>query len=361
MKPFKIPCAALTLTRSCLIALVNGLLLVWLSEFGRTATLPTENTWVLTVTGEMGSPQGLVRRSTAVFEFCQRNSAVQGIRRDDFSEFGKQGVAQVVAPTVRDSVERLAVHVDGQVFHFRQSWPASEIQLTFQAGNTTFSIAPPPLKFPLGEYNFDLPIKDGASTDWDGGHALPKNIWISYHYVVKKKPVTGQRTPDRELLDVPITKQTGNNCWAAVPTMMINWKEKRSLGIGDMLSRVSPKYKKLFDDDKRGIYDDEMEDLSKQLGMKTEGPRSYSVEELLGLLSTSGPIEFLMSLEPKTQDLHVILLVGISGDGTPCGTHVGYIDPAAGKLIESSFANLLETLAAEDLFKKNYNVRAVHF
>lgn len=322
------------------------------------SALNLSDTWVLTVTGGMTTPQGVVNRKVE-FEFCERSLVVRAIRHDDFSHFDKQGIATIVAPTVRDIPESLRIRSNGKSFFFREKWPTNSVEMVFNVGNTGTTIKAPKLQFPAGEHAFDLPIVEGVSTTWIQPTPGAKELQISYKYtLLKRKAVPGNRKIDVELLPIVPIKQEGNNCWAAVATMMVSWKKQQSLSVKQMLASADQKFTKIYNQNE-GLADSDYAEFANALGMKTEPPKSYSIEELADLLKNHGPVDLNIEPYPNAPLSHEILIIGIQGDGTACGTEITYIGPEAGKVFETPYANILQTYESEDL--TDVEVRAMHY
>ena len=105
------------------------------------------------------------------------------------------------------------------------------------------------------------------------------------------------------------------SCWAASTAMMIGYRDQVSYPESEVL-------KQFADFGVDGADDSECAQLAYQLGF-TILPNQCALPEAWEQMLQRGPI---MVGSPT----HVIVVAGISGDGTPEGSHFHVLDPARG-------------------------------
>jgi hypothetical protein len=152
--------------------------------------------------------------------------------------------------------------------------------------------------------------------------------------------------------NIPAVKQpTGNTCWATAATMLISWK-KGPQTIQQAMDNAGVIYGLKVKADS-GLAGSEKPSFLQAVGMKAEGPQTYSVAGWQQLLKNYGPL-WVTTNEGTSQRfaVHARVMVGISGDGSPSGTFVTLLDPATGsKTSETiqSFTKKMEDIARADL------------
>lgn len=123
---------------------------------------------------------------------------------------------------------------------------------------------------------------------------------------------------------VPLIAQvTGMNCWAAAAAMVVGWRDQTNLETDDISATIISNYPTV-----NGLLPHDVETLARIWGLFIEPPVVYSVASLSYLCSRMGPL-WMGQANP---DLHVIVVTGIHGDGSPEGSFVRINDPwPAGK------------------------------
>src|SRR4051794_129262 len=82
---------------------------------------------------------------------------------------------------------------------------------------------------------------------------------------------------------VPAIKQPKTmDCWAASATMLKGWKDSASYEIADVLDKVDPQYKQMFNGN-TGLPIGQAEPFLKAMGLKQEPLANYTVDGLLRL------------------------------------------------------------------------------
>ncbi|MEM7309966.1 MAG: papain-like cysteine protease family protein [Planctomycetota bacterium] len=151
--------------------------------------------------------------------------------------------------------------------------------------------------------------------------------------------------------EVPLVPQrTGMNCWAAAAAMVIGWRDQLPLETEEIFpapgGASSPRGAAAHE---VGLEPRDVAELARTWGLVVEPPRTYTVASLRELLSAHGPL-WVGQADP---DLHVIVVAGMHGDGSPAGTRVRINDPwpiGRGERYNVSFRELAQRFqAAKDL------------
>jgi hypothetical protein len=119
--------------------------------------------------------------------------------------------------------------------------------------------------------------------------------------------------------DTPLVPQaTGMSCWAASAAMVVAWRDRMSVdpqqiasGAGEWAAYAN------------GLNPADVPTLAQAWNLTTEPPQSYTVDALRQMIQDSGPLW----VGAKVPGLHVIVVTGLYGDGTPDGTFVRINDP----------------------------------
>lgn len=144
---------------------------------------------------------------------------------------------------------------------------------------------------------------------------------------------------------LPVIRQPSpRTCWAAVITMMYSWKNNVSIAIRDVLTKVGPRYVEMFDTnallDATGaglLYDD--------VGLVRITSFNPTIEGWASMLRMYGPLYVDVGYGTSAVT-HAIVVTGISGDGTPAGTSLTYVDPDPGTTITRPFMEFLKAYEA---------------
>ena len=119
--------------------------------------------------------------------------------------------------------------------------------------------------------------------------------------------------------EVPLVPQrTGMSCWAAAAAMLVGWRECIDVDPEEVASGVGA-----WEAYRDGLEPEDVQDLAKAFGLEVEPVRAYGVREFRDLLERSGPLW----VGEASPGLHVVVVAGMHGDGTPDGTWVRIADP----------------------------------
>lgn len=149
-------------------------------------------------------------------------------------------------------------------------------------------------------------------------------------------------------LMIPVRQPSPMSCWAAMFTMMYSWKHQQSISIPDAVATLGQRYVDCLRQD-TGLPIEENRNLAAAAGMRAEALQNLTIEgwvDLLrrhGLLWTSyGWQQFdATGLVETRAGRHIIIVYGMTGDGTTAGTRVKYIDPSDGQFHERPFSEFL--------------------
>jgi hypothetical protein len=143
--------------------------------------------------------------------------------------------------------------------------------------------------------------------------------------------------------EVPLVQQlTGMSCWAAAAAMLVGWRDRIDIEAEEVAAGAG--YWEAYRD---GLTPEDVQTLADAWGLVIEPPRNYTVSSLRELLERNGPLW----VGEASPGLHVVVITGMRGDGTPHGTQVRIADPwpvGTGERYSISFAELqrnLETAA----------------
>jgi N-acetylmuramoyl-L-alanine amidase len=141
--------------------------------------------------------------------------------------------------------------------------------------------------------------------------------------------------------EVPLVPQlTGMSCWAAAAAMIVGWRDCIDVR-PEEVARGAGAWAEYRD----GLDPRDVEVLARTFALAVETPRTYSVSALRRMLERHGPL--WVGAGPT--GLHVIVVAGMYGDGTPEGTFVRVLDPwpiGRGERYAITFAELAASLEA---------------
>jgi hypothetical protein len=146
----------------------------------------------------------------------------------------------------------------------------------------------------------------------------------------------------------PVKQKTPNVCWAAGGTAMVSWRDRQSIAVETFLDGLGGQWRTHFDNDK-ALSAAEFRSFAAAAGLVEEGPVSFTVEGLLRELQNQGPLLTIGDDQVENNKMtHVLIVVGMRGDGTREGTNVSIADSAAGDVREESFNDFARRLEAID-------------
>ena len=162
---------------------------------------------------------------------------------------------------------------------------------------------------------------------------------------------------DTQWNDVFLVPQpNGVTCWAAAAAMVYGWKHRVSIS-PQSIADISG-----FPSD-GGLSVNNHDELARAIGLIPVSPQSYTVEGFRNLLEANGPL-WVASGTPAGG--HAVVVVGLSGDGTPDGTTVRYHDPLpVGQGTADRTANFAAFMAHYESYAStdsqgNMNIQIMH-
>jgi hypothetical protein len=205
---------------------------------------------------------------------------------------------------------------------------------------------------------------DSLTLTWKDGETvhviregLPQGVESSTDYTLKRRH--GQLKYDVVLVrDIEPRKQDKTlNCWLTAAQMLVAWHEQQSLETDAILNRLPPQYRQWYEGN-TGLPYEESENFANALGMKTEAPRSYSVEEMIELLRDHGPMLIRVGEnDPKLS--HDVAVVGVRGDGSATDSYITIIDPMVGEPQEWGYADFMQEFYGAAATQ--HGVRGMHY
>jgi hypothetical protein len=134
------------------------------------------------------------------------------------------------------------------------------------------------------------------------------------------RPATKPHAPVDLWYEVPLIPQdTDMSCWAAAAAMIVGWRDRTYVG----QQTIAQGLRNDWNAYREGLHPEDVTSLARVWGLAMEPPRTYATADLERLLAAHGPL-WVGQADP---DLHVICVVGLTGDGTADGTLVRINDP----------------------------------
>ena len=138
------------------------------------------------------------------------------------------------------------------------------------------------------------------------------------------------------------------SCWAAMYTMMYNWRHNTNVDVPTAVASLGPKYVRIYDND-TGLPITGNRELARVAGMTAEPLYNPSIRGWANLLRSHGPLwtsygwqVFDKSGTEVRAGRHIIIIHGIMGDGTAGGTQVLYVDPSDGAFHRMTVARFVQ-------------------
>lgn len=141
--------------------------------------------------------------------------------------------------------------------------------------------------------------------------------------------------------EVPlIAQETGMNCWAAAAAMIVGWRDQINCETNNIVEKMLNKQANNI-----GLFPQDVQTLAQVWGLLIEPPQTYIVDSLKELLLAHGPLWFGQA----NPGLHVIVITGMYGNGTPDKTYVRINDPwpiGRGERYSITFSELMQRFTA---------------
>lgn len=118
-------------------------------------------------------------------------------------------------------------------------------------------------------------------------------------------------------------------CWATAATMVYDWKQQNQTSIAAVVSLAGQHYVDILNNNS-GLSGSDKPAFLTALGLKSEGPQTYTVSGLVGLLQQYGPLWVTTNEAPAGMvSLHGRVLYGILAIESSDPTMM-IMDPASG-------------------------------
>ena len=125
-----------------------------------------------------------------------------------------------------------------------------------------------------------------------------------------------------------IPQDKSNACWLASSSMMETWRTGTHHSLADtlmVLDASGTSFSSIYNND-QGLSFSQDKTIVQTLGLTALPPASYTIEYLTSILNSS-PIMAVIMYSSSSNIAHMIVITGISGDGTPDGTSLQINDP----------------------------------
>ncbi|MGD8859534.1 MAG: papain-like cysteine protease family protein [Myxococcales bacterium] len=126
--------------------------------------------------------------------------------------------------------------------------------------------------------------------------------------------------------------------WAAWITLLVNWRDRAADDVQSVVGKLGDPFLTLLKQ-RRAPDEDDWAELLAGLGLGRRPLSRSTIAHWEELLRRHGPIVALLPVGlSEEDDMPGVMVVGLSGDGTPAGTEVQWIDPRSGEVRSVSFA-----------------------
>jgi hypothetical protein len=137
----------------------------------------------------------------------------------------------------------------------------------------------------------------------------------------------------------PVKQPSPNSGWAAATAMLLAYKEGKTVTVEEAVRRAGSRYEELLRGDSP-LPRAEMAAYLTALGLSSEPAPELTVEQMQGMLRRFGPVWLTPDYEAAASP-EARVVTGIHGDGSPGGTTLTILDPAAGAETRLQFDRVL--------------------
>ncbi len=155
-----------------------------------------------------------------------------------------------------------------------------------------------------------------------------------------------------------IPQDKSNACWLASSSMMETWKTGSHHSLADtlkVLDASGTSFSNIYNND-QGLSFANDNIITQTLGLTQLPPASYTIEYLTSILDQS-PLMAVIMYASSSNIAHMIVITGISGDGTPEGTTLQINDPlplSTGKTYTIAFNDFLSKFEQVVAYENNW-------
>ena len=125
-----------------------------------------------------------------------------------------------------------------------------------------------------------------------------------------------------------IAQDKSNACWLASSSMMETWKTGIHFSLTDtlkILDSSGTSFTNIYDNNSGLAFADNQK-ITSTLSLTSLPPASYAIKYLTSILDSS-PLMAVIMFSSSSIIAHIIVITGLSGDGTPEGTSLSINDP----------------------------------
>ncbi len=166
---------------------------------------------------------------------------------------------------------------------------------------------------------------------------------------------SGGQSFEANWADVQLVPQPTNmSCWAAAAAMVVGWRDQISIDPGE-IARGAGRWAAY----KEGINPADVPTLANAWGLVMEPPQSYTIEAFRQMLESKGPLWVGASVP----ELHVMVVSGMRGDGSPDNTHLHIKDPwepGQGSEYDLTFRQFVTMYEAAATNFSSVNIQILH-
>jgi hypothetical protein len=155
-----------------------------------------------------------------------------------------------------------------------------------------------------------------------------------------------------------IPQDKSNACWLASSSMMETWRTGTLHSLADtlkVLDASGTSFSSIYNND-QGLSFANDNIITRTLGLTQLPPASYTIEYLTSILDQS-PLMAVIMYASTSNIAHMIVITGISGDGTPQGTTLQINDPLplnTGKTYTIAFNDFLSKFEQVVAYENNW-------
>jgi hypothetical protein len=155
-----------------------------------------------------------------------------------------------------------------------------------------------------------------------------------------------------------IPQDKSNACWLASSSMMETWKTGTLHSLSDTLNVLDASgtdFSTIYNND-QGLSFANDAVITQTLGLTQLPPASYTIEYLTSILDIS-PIMAVIMYSSSSNIAHMIVITGITGDGTPQSTSLQINDPLplnAGHTYTIAFNDFLSKFEQVVAYENNW-------
>lgn len=164
------------------------------------------------------------------------------------------------------------------------------------------------------------------------------------------RPATPIPTTDSNLpvhvrgLIAPVSQTNSMNCWAASLAILRGWRRQLSISEIAAVQELGPTWLQMQQNN-TGLAASRHEEFARVANLVSEPLMSIPMSEWIRLLRENGPIwvvygwrRFAVDGTLERVGRHAVIAYSMTGDGSPAGTIVHYINPSGGRLQQKTFA-----------------------